>query len=53
MGGPDSGAADELTEIVVTEAAETALLAGQHARAMRLAQAVLQRSALPSRPGGR
>jgi len=37
---------DELTEIVVTEAAETALGAGQHARAMRLAQAVLQRSAL-------
>jgi DNA-binding SARP family transcriptional activator len=37
---------DELTEIVVTEAAETALGTGQYARAMRLAQAVLQRSAL-------
>ena len=37
---------DELTELVVTEAAETALRAGQHARAVRLAHAVLERSAL-------
>lgn len=37
---------DELTEIVVTQAAETAYAAGQHARAVRLALAVLARSAL-------